>query len=174
MSRFFGPVRQNGYVVKDIHKAMSHWTEVLGIGPFYYIERVPVENFKYRGESSNVEMSVALANTGDLQIELIEQRNDAPSMYRDFLSQGHEGLQHLAYWSINFEEDLKNALSLGYTIGQEGEIGTPGKFVYLETESHPGTIIELSDISGPKGKFFDHIRHKAQQWDGSHPIRETS
>ncbi len=173
MSRIFGPVRQNGYVVRDIEAALEHWTTVLGVGPFYYIERVPMESFLYRGEPSEVEVSIALANTGDLQIELIQQRNDAPSMYRDFLAAGNEGLQHMAYWSVDFEQDLARALALGYEIGQEGRIGDPGRFVYLQTQAHPGTVVELSDISGPKGKFFEHIRRKAASWDGRHPVRVT-
>jgi hypothetical protein len=97
MSRLFGPIRQNGYVVRDIEAALKHWTEVIGVGPFWYFERVPIEQFSYQGEPSPLEVSIALANTGPLQIELIRQRNDAPSMYRDFLSAGHEGLQHVAY-----------------------------------------------------------------------------
>jgi hypothetical protein len=36
MSRIFGKVCQNGYVVRDIEAAMAHWTQVLGVGPFYY------------------------------------------------------------------------------------------------------------------------------------------
>ena len=43
MSRIFGRPCQNGYVVRDIEAALKHWTEVLGIGPFFYFERVPVE-----------------------------------------------------------------------------------------------------------------------------------
>ena len=107
MSRFFGEVRQLGYVVHDIEKEMKHWTEVLGVGPFYYAERVPVQNFHYQGKPSPIEVSVALANSGPLQIELIQQRNDAPSMYRDFLQAGRTGLQHLAYWTENFDQDLE-------------------------------------------------------------------
>jgi len=59
-----------------------------------------------KGKPSPVDVSIALANSGALQIELIQQRNDAPSMYRDFLNAGHEGLQHLAYWTMRFEDDL--------------------------------------------------------------------
>jgi hypothetical protein len=81
---------------------MRHWTEVLGVGPFYYIERVKRDWFRYRSEPSDAEVSIALANSGDLQIELIQQRNDAPSMYRDFLNSGREGLQHMSYWTTNY------------------------------------------------------------------------
>lgn len=172
MSRIFGAVCQNGYVVRDIEAAMRHWTEVLGVGPFYYIERVRMDWFRYHGEPSDADVSIALANTGDLQIELIQQRNDAPSMYRDFLARGKEGLQHISYWTRTYRADVERYLSLGYKIGQEGQIGGPdGSFVYFDTESHPGTVIEVSDISGGKGAFFDRIKQAAVSWDGSRAIR---
>lgn len=178
MSRVFGSICQNGYVVRDIRGAMKHWTEALGVGPFYFVETVPVVDFRYQGEPSDVEISVALANSGDLQIELIQQLNDAPSMFRDFLAAGHEGLQHIAYWSTDFEADLERALEFGYEIGQEGRIGDPGRFVYFTTDpspaAHPGTVVELSDVSGPEGDFFRHIRSKAASWDGRHPIRSAT
>ena len=171
MSRIFGPIRQNGYVVRDVEAAMKHWTEALGVGPFFYFERVPIEDFRYRGEPSPIEVSIALANSGPLQIELIQQRNDAPSMYRDFLEAGHEGLQHVAYWTRDFNADLERALADGYRIGHSGQVGGPdGRFVYFDTESHPGTVVELSEISGSKGRFFEHIAETAHTWDGSDPI----
>ena len=90
MSRLFGDVIQNGYVVRDIETAMRHWIDILGVGPWFYIEQLPVPDFQYKGQPSPVDVSLALANSGTLQIELIQQRNDAPSMYRDFLAAGHE------------------------------------------------------------------------------------
>ncbi|MEI9993731.1 MAG: VOC family protein [Rhizomicrobium sp.] len=172
MSRIFGKVCQNGYVVRDIEAAMRHWTEVLGIGPFYYIERVEMDWFRYRGEASSPAVSIALANSGDLQIELIQQRNDAPSMYRDFLADGREGLQHMSYWTGDYQAELDRFLALGFQVGQEGQIGGPqGRFAYFDTETHPGTVIEISDISGGKGAFFARIREAAANWDGSRPIR---
>ncbi len=86
MSRIFGAVTQNGYVVRDIHAAMDHWVNVMGVGPWYYVDRVKTDYFRHRGVDSPVEMSIALANSGDLQIELIQQRNDAPSLYKEFIS----------------------------------------------------------------------------------------
>ncbi|MEI9989652.1 MAG: VOC family protein [Rhizomicrobium sp.] len=172
MSRIFGNVRQNGYVVRDIEAAMRHWTEVLGVGPFYYIERVAMDWFRYRGAPSAPQVSIALANSGALQIELIQQRNDAPSMYRDFLEAGREGLQHMSYWTTDYQAALDRFTGLGYRIGQEGQIGGPkGRFVYFDTEAHPGTVIEVSDISGGKGVFFERIRKAAETWDGSRPVR---
>jgi hypothetical protein len=36
MSRVFGEIRQNGYVVRDLTAALHHWTTVLGVDPFFY------------------------------------------------------------------------------------------------------------------------------------------
>jgi hypothetical protein len=172
MSRIFGPVRQNGYVVRDIEGALRHWTRVLGVGPFFYFEQVPIQDFRYHGAPSPLAVSIALANSGPLQIELIQQRNDAPSSYRDFLAAGHEGLQHVACWTTSFDEAMERVHKLGYEVAQSGTIGGPnGRFVYLGTEGHPGTMLELSEVSGAKGRFFEHVAEVAKTWDGSEPVR---
>lgn len=172
MSRIFGAISQNGYVVRDIRAAMDHWIDVLGVGPWFYVDRVKTDYFRHRGEDFPVEMSIALANSGDLQIELIQQRNDAPSMYKEFLDAGREGLQHVAYWTKDYQAAYDQALSLGYKVGHEGRIGgEQGRFAYFDTGLHPGTVVELSDISGNKGRFFEHIKRAAAGWDGSEPVR---
>src|SRR4029077_17026790 len=74
MSRLFGPMRQVGIVVRDIEKAMRHWVEVCGIGPWFYAEQLPLTEFRYKGRVYDIRMSVALANSGDVQLELIQQR----------------------------------------------------------------------------------------------------
>jgi catechol 2,3-dioxygenase-like lactoylglutathione lyase family enzyme len=172
MSQFFGPVCQNGYVVRDIEQALEFWTKRLGVGPFFYVKQVKTDWYTYKGEPSPLEMSIALANSGDLQIELIQQRNDAPSMYRDFLETVGEGLQHTSHWTTDYQTLYDKALSAGFLVGHEGQIGGPkGRFAYFETSGHPGTIIEISDISGRKGRFFEHVRNAAKDWDGTNPVR---
>ncbi len=171
MSRFLGEIRQAGYVVDDIEAAMDYWTRVLGVGPFFYKERVPIENYTYRGESYVPHNSVALANSGPLQIELIQTRNDVPSMYRDFKAAGHRGLQHVAYWTETYDEDLKRLTGLGFKPVMSGEVGERGRFVYFDTEYHPGTVIELSEVAGPKGTMFRLIKEASEGWDGRDPVR---
>src|SRR5690606_38970906 len=79
MSSLFGEIRQLGYVVRDIEAAMAFWSRTLGVGPWYYNPRVPIENYRYRGEAHEPHNSVALANSGFVQVELIQCRNDVPS-----------------------------------------------------------------------------------------------
>ena len=173
MSRMFGQIAQIGYVVEDIEASMRHWIRH-GVGPWFYIERVQTDYFRHRGADSPLEMSVALANSGDVQLELIQQRNDAPSMYREFLDSGRRGAQHIAYWTADFQDLYDRALAAGYTVCQEGQIGgEQGRFAYFDTEHDQGTVIEISDISGPKGQMFAYIREQAATWDGADPIRRV-
>ena len=173
MSRTFGKIAQIGYVVRDLQASMEFWV-AQGVGPWFYMDPAPVEDFRYRGAPSEMRMAAAIANSGDLQIELIQPLNDAPSMYKEFLDAGHEGLQHMSYWSHDYQALYDKALGLGYRIGHEGQIGgDKGRFAYFDTQAHPGTIIEISDISGTKGPFFEKVRQAAINWDGTRPIREV-
>ncbi|NDZ15512.1 glyoxalase [Variovorax sp. WS11] len=171
MSRFLGEIRQLGYVVPDIEAAMDYWSRTLGVGPWFYNPRVPIENYRYRGEAHAPHNSVALANSGFVQVELIQTRNDVPSMYRDFLQAGRTGLQHVAYWTEDYDADLERLQGQGFKPVMSGEVGVRGRFVYFDTEYHPGTVIELSEVAGPKGRMFDLIRDAARGWDGRDPVR---
>lgn len=171
MSKFFGEIRQLGYVVPDIEAAMDYWSKTLGVGPWFYNPKVPIKNYRYNGESHEPHNSVALANSGFVQVELIQTRNDVPSMYRDFLRAGRTGLQHVAYWTSDYDADLARLLRQGFKPVMSGEVGEKGRFIYFDTEYHPGTVIELSEVAGPKGKMFDLIRASSEGWDGSEPVR---
>ena len=171
MSRFLGDIRQLGYVVPDIEAAMRHWTAVMGVGPFFYADRVPMEDFFFDGAHYETHNSVALANSGPMQIELIQPRDDVPSMYRDFLQAGFSGLQHVAFWTKQFDAQLAAMQERGLTVKMGGKVGENGRFVYFAEEAHPGTVIELSEISGPKGRLFDAIRRAAETWTGEEPVR---
>ena len=171
MSRIFGKIAQIGYVVRDIDASIDQWVR-RGVGPWFYVDRVQTDYFLYRGVESELEVSVAVANSGELQRELIQPRNDASSAFTEFLDAGHEGAQRVAYWTEDFQQLYDNALSLGYTVTQEGSIGGEhGRFAYLDTEHDHGTAIEISDIGGPTGPFFSDIRDAAANWDGTDPIR---
>ncbi len=170
-----GPIRQNGYVVQDMDAALHHWTAVLGVGPFYLVEKVELDWFSC-GESRVVpDLTIALGNSGVLQIELICQHDDAPSMYTGMLAGMGEGLHHVAYWSTDYQAHHDRLLTAGYRVGQEGQVGgSAGRFVYYDTDGPAGSLLELSDVSGPKGAFFEHIREANEDWDGSRPVRRIS
>jgi hypothetical protein len=171
MSRLFGEMRQIGIVVRDIEAAMRHWVDVCGVGPWFYADKLPVTAFTYRGtRHDNIHLSIALANSGDVQLELIQQRCATPSMYRDFLAAGHEGMQHWSSWPQDYDMRLEQALTRGMSIGQQGD-SARGRFVYLWENGHPGTVIEMAHMTPERLGIFDAVRDAATGWDGNAPIR---
>lgn len=171
MSRLFGEMRQVGIVVRDIEAAMRHWMNVCGVGPWFYTDRLAITQFSYKGQQyDQMHASIALANSGDVQLELIQQRCETPSMYRDFLAAGHEGMQHWSSWPADYDAKYQHALANGYSVGQEGD-SPRGRFVYFWQEGHPGTVIEMADATPERVRIFDAVRKAAVGWDGSDPIR---
>ena len=85
MSCLFGELRQIGIVVRDIESAMKHWVAVCGVGPWFYTDKFAVTEFGYRGTRyDDIHISIALANSGDVQLELIQQRCETPSIIATF------------------------------------------------------------------------------------------
>lgn len=175
MSILFGPARQVGYVVRDIEQAMHEWVR-LGVGPWFYKAEVVSTEFRYYGQPSALpQLSIALANTGDLQIELIQQRDTAPTLYLDTLARNGEGAQHLAYWTHDhFDAWCAALVERGYVEGHAGRMGAQrGRFAYFVNPALPSAMIEISESTGGKGEYFEQIRRAAQGWDGTEPIRRV-
>ncbi|MGH8810612.1 MAG: VOC family protein [Advenella sp.] len=173
MTKVLGDVRQIGLVVRDIEKAMGHWSKILGVGPWFYKEKVGTTEFSYYGKPSALpELSIALANSGGIQLELIQQRNNAPSLYLDFLGTGAEGIQHVAYWTFDhFDQHRNKLLTQGYQEGHAGRMGEGrGRFAYLLHPDMPGNVIELSEMTGGKGEYFAKIAEAHTNWDGEESV----
>ena len=48
-----GPVMQIAFVPDDFDAALAHWTQVMGVGPFYLLERIVLSDMRYKGEPSS-------------------------------------------------------------------------------------------------------------------------
>lgn len=171
---FFGEVRQLGYVVRDLEAAMIFWRDVMKVGPFFHFAKAPVGDFKYRGVPTDAQVSVALANCGNLQIELIQPLDNHPTPYRDFLDQGHEGLQHVAFWSETYDADLERAKAAGFEVILSGyAVQEDGLFAYFDDSAspHPGGMVELSALTGAKKETFRMIKDVSLAWNGTDPIQ---
>jgi len=180
MSRFFGATRQIGYVVRDIERAMRFWSGTLGVGPFYVLREIELRNFHYRGRPARAPViTVAFANSGDVQLELIQQHNDAPSAYREFLSAGREGMQHVSSWfsePAEYDRARTALLDQGLQIVQEslGDDDGSARFAYFETGTPEGHLIEVSETLLPDiREVAEMAAAEAVNWDGSNPIRDV-
>jgi len=177
MSRMFGSVRQIGFVVRDLDRALEYWTKTLGVGPFFRIRNVMPEEYRYRGQPSPApHVTIALANSGDMQIELIQQHDDNPSAWRDFQGSGHEGFQHVSSWlsRAEYDETLARMRAAGTIVLQEGVVpGSGERFAYLATENGPGGFpFEIADAMDTLYPLMQMVAEAARGWNGSDPIRD--
>ena len=162
-------VNQLGFVVRDMHAAIRFWNDRMGVGPFDVSTRV-MEGMTYRGEPTKVEVKITSTCAGEIFIELIQQLNDGKSAYRDFLDSGQEGLQHLGYFTYDYDNDYRACLESGLVAVQEGPSrhDAATRFAYFEAPDEKGPQIELIGMSLTKRARFGALRHRSEQWVAEH------
>ncbi len=170
MSRTYGPIFQNGFAVHDWREAAEHWVNVMGVGPFFVLRNIEFDWCEYRGEPVDLDLSVALAFSGGQQIELVQQHNDTPSIYTDFLAHNAPGLQHMGVLIDDLQATL-DTQGLRDKIVQQGRTASGINFAYVDTILHNGTMLELIEADEAVRGAFDGMRDAAANWDGADPIR---
>ncbi|MNL33862.1 hypothetical protein D3C87_1557960 [compost metagenome] len=166
---------QLSFVVADLHEGLRFWTETMRVGPFVVIENSLADRrFIHRGQPSPIEMSIAFSYAGDVQIELISQKNAAPSPYTEFLGAGRQGLHHLGFWPADCESACSQLMSRGFeeVCSIDASNANPGARVrYLEGPAHLGVMYEIAPMTAERATYFAAIRRLAAGWDGSRPVR---
>jgi hypothetical protein len=170
MSQPLYTVRQLAYVVRDMDAALKYWTEVLKVGPFFMFEHCPLDNQRYRGQPANVDVNLALGNSGALQIELIYQNNNAPSVYKEFLDAGREGVHHFGMMPVDYAATCAQYEALGHEAAFQCDIGG-AELTYFDTVAKLGHFIELWDNNSIYKDLFALVEDAAIGWDGKDPVR---
>lgn len=165
-----GPIRQNGYVVRDIGRAVDAWLQV-GVGPWLVLPHLTQADSVYRGRPTAPVVSIAFANSGELQIELIEQEDDSPSIYREFLDSGHEGFHHLAWWTEDFDGVSRAAEEAAWPVVHCGSGGGMAQFAYYDPGGVTSTVVEVMELTDATRWLISSVKDAAAGWDGSDPVR---
>jgi len=173
MTRILGPVMQNAFVVTDLERAIKHWTQVMGVGPFFLFEHVAFSEYVFRGRAVKpMDLTIAIAYWQDLQIELIRQLDDSPSIYTEFQAAHGSGLHHMGVMTRALDADLAELARRGVRPVQQGSL--PGmRFAYVATDHHPGGMIELIEATPGAQALFERMRDAARSWDGRDPLRRV-
>ena len=163
-------VFQNAWVVEDLEAACMKWVRELGVGPFFISEYNNVfEDVTYRGEPSVLNMSVALAQAGPVQIELIQPKVERCA-YRDSVPAGQMGFHHMCVWTHDIEADTAYFAGLGYPAANVGRAGET-RFAYYDTRPLMGCMLEVVTRNEGILARFAQIADAARDWDGTDPLR---
>jgi hypothetical protein len=171
MSQPLYTLRQLAYVVRDLDAALEYWVDVLKVGPFFLFEHCPLMDQRYRGKPSNVDVTLALGNSGAVQIELIFQHNAEPSVYKEFLDAGREGVHHFGMMPVDYAATCAEYRKRGHAAAFECTVGG-APLTYFDTVATVGHFIELWDNSDVYKSLFDMIEGAARGWDGTNPVRK--
>ncbi|MFA5524922.1 MAG: VOC family protein [Tissierellales bacterium] len=163
----YGPIMQIAYVVDDLHAAIDYWTEVMGVGPFLILDNLVFENGYYLSKPLDLNMTAAMSFSAGLQIELIYQHDNTPSIFTERRSK--EGsIHHLAA----FTEDLDASIAWLEARGGENLQGAdvPGGSRVAYVDMGSAGILELAQLQPEVHQLFEMVRSTAAQWDGQQKI----
>mgnify|MGYP001285958313 FL=1 len=173
MKKLYGPIMQMGFVVDNFDEPIKHWTEKLNVGPFFILEHLDLKDFHYRAKKSDLDFSVAISFSGNMQIELIKQHCDKPSIYNECSKISSGDLHHICRLTPDINNDVKILENQGYKNIQGGETEDGGiKFAYLDSKENYGSIIELAELAEENLVLTEAMKNASKNWDKKTSIME--
>jgi hypothetical protein len=158
------------WLVPDVRAAIDSWVHSAGVGPFFWFDGVTFTEGRYRGEPAEFpRVTAAMAQAGEMQIELICQDNDDIGIFRDLFGRGEFGLHHMALICEDYEAERDAYIDAGAALAWEGVTGT-SRTSWVDASPTLGFMIELLEPSASRQAWFSHMREAAESWDGRNPV----
>ncbi len=162
---------QIAYIVEDMEAAVDHWVKVAGAGPFFISEANEWAELTHRGKPTDVHIRLALGQWGPVQLEFVQQLNDARSPYLEFTEQGRRGQHHLGFLVDDLDRQIALLDARGKHAVYRGRTPDGFRFAYLDDDAHPGSMLELIERGAVANALMAMIADAAKDWDGSDPVR---
>jgi hypothetical protein len=160
-----GSILELCHVTRDMDRAIAHWTQVMGAGPFFVFDVPAMPGQTHRGAPSSIDLRIAFGFSGGLLIELLQPLNDTPSVFREILDSRGEGYHHVLL-RTDFDAGSARLARHGYTAAFTGAMPSGERFALFDTQDGNGGFIELMDLTdatfGPMAAI--HAAHL--EWDG--------
>jgi len=144
------------------------------IGPFALCREItPLAGSRYRGEPTDeVIMNVAFAYIDDLQLELIQQVNDTPSMYREAIDGRGYGQHHYGFCIEDFDDAYARAVAVDFVAVVDAGVPGVARMSYVESKTVPGLACELIQWNDFTRPYFDGIRSFLDEADDGKLVHE--
>ncbi|MBL7496707.1 VOC family protein [Frankia sp. CNm7] len=163
--RFF----QLGFLVDDVLAAAARWARVFGVGPFHVMPVIE-QRSTYRGTPAAITMRVAVAQAGPVQIELIQQLCDRPSVYREWSRGGTCAFHQLATVTPDYDGTKAGYEELGYPTVAESLSGR-FRVAFVDTVADFGFYTEVVESTPGFLANLGRMAQASAAWDGTDPLR---
>jgi len=152
-------VFQIGFVVPDIHRAMTFFKDKLGVPEFLFIEQSELQDETYLGKAAPLHVQLAFGWCGDTQVELIRPVSGV-STYSKFLDRNaNGGMHHYGIEVANYAQAVKDMEDRGYSLVQSGRHNET-QFGYFDTTSEIGALTELVYLQPEERAFMWGLKRK--------------
>jgi len=167
----FNGVMQFSYVVGSVRESIDRFLKVHRVGPWFLAEAISPPNCRYRGRPTNLSLSLALAFSGSIMIELIQQHDREPSVFMETLERVGHGFHHFAVVTRDYQLEVERYLAAGYAMAFDAVI-QGGRVSYFDTSKDMPGMTELIEWTPAAEARQTRIQRASQEWEGSDPIRE--
>ena len=169
-----GSILELCQVVRDMDRALDHWTRVIGAGPFFVFDVPVLPGQIYRGAPTEVAMKVGFGFSGGLLIELLQQTSEGASVFTEMLDAHGEGYHHVML-RLPYDEGAARLMGHGYDIAFSGAMPSGERFALFDTRAGNGGYIELMEISEPMEASLNRMHAAHLGWDGvTRPVRSMA
>jgi glyoxalase/bleomycin resistance protein/dioxygenase superfamily protein len=168
-----GPIFQVAWVPQNFEAALDYWLRVMGVGPFFIMEHIPMRDTEYYGQQTPVDMTVANSFWGNVQIELVRQHNADTTIYTTWRDSGQRGPHHMAIAAPDLAAAQARIEGAGGVIAQRGVVPGACEYWYYDLGG-TGPYIEIGRANATFRNIHDQMKAAAGQWDGRDPVRYIS
>lgn len=166
-----GGVIQMAYTVPDVRAAIDFWVRDLHAGPFFLLDSFTGDNPVYRGGPSQADVAIAMGFAGHMLIELIQPKDDHPSVYREAIERGGYGFHHFGRASDDVPRDIAAMEADGYTLAFRAGVPTGGEVAYMDGGPDKPAFVELISATEGMETAFTRFWQASVGWDGRDPVR---
>jgi hypothetical protein len=166
-----GQIVQMAYVVEDMDAAIGWWVRDCRVGPWFLLESFTGPGQRYRGQPATADIKLAMSFAGHMNIELIQPKDDHPSVYKDVIDRRGYGFHHVGIAVGDVEAERAAYEGRGYTTAFEAPVPSGGSVIYLEGPRADPGLIELIPATPGMDEMFTRFWQIAAGWAGQDPIR---
>lgn len=168
-----GGILQIAYVVADLAEAMEQFATRFGVGPFFVRGPFIPPAGRYRGEPTDIELSLARAWSGHVMVELICQHDEKPSVYLETVRARGYGFHHWATGTRDFDAVAARYRRFGYEESFSDCTPSGRRVAYFDAPDLAG-MIEVIEMTEEQERFYDAMRQVCAAWDGTRLARDDS
>jgi len=164
-------VIQMAYVVEDIRQAMDTWVKKLNVGPWFLLDSFAGVDAQYRGKPTSASVSLAMSFAGHMMVELIQEHDKVPSVYRETIEKRGYGFHHWGIATKDFDRSVREYEASGYEMAFLARVPTGGRVGYLDTTRDLPGMVELIELGASFDPVFSSFYRATIGWDGAEPVR---